>query len=797
MKTGLFHRGWVGVALLWAGASALHAQTSIWINTGGGNFTNPANWSAGVPGAADTALFTNNATYAVSWTTDATNANAAVATTSASAVLTQQIGAATWWITNRYVIGPSGFTGIVSHASGTLAVTNETSTALFVVGDDGGKGTLRLNGGTILADRLLATNSATSALTFNSGELHTLAGGAWVDVGAGRLYLGSAAGQSVTWEMRDGGTNRLTFTGTPTYAMEIGDVAGAFGRVAIHGAGTVFTNTGNVAVGESGRGELIVTNGAQGWANNLVLGAAASSSNNAVLIRGTNSRWTASGVVRLGNSGGSNSLVIADGGVLTSVSGLIGSGGASTNNRVVVTGPGSSWSVTTDAALGGNADSATDGGFDNQLIVTNGGQVLITGKLKVSNYFASSNNFVHVTGADSLLRVGGALSVGTNANSKGMDGRILVENGGTLEANTLVGGLNGSGTISNRGGVYQFTVATPTIAPNTAGAISISNGVIAFRGVSDANVKGNWSGTTLTNVTFLGNNTFRLHSSSNATSGQDYIFDAVAGAPTNYAGLELTGGNTLWRSANLQIGGGGTLLASNTVGTIAALVTNAGMIRVTTSTMTVASNLVISGSYRSDASTNTFHGNVTIAPGGVLAGGTADRFDFKSNFFISSAVNPSAEFDLASSAVSFSGGVNHTNHVTGKDLGNDGALGYPDGFTAVNFSYGTLRLDSSSDHLYVGSGDGAASNALYVLCLDMPGLTDADKLAVATNNLHTLASTIHIYYGASSWAPENAFLNDLTYTLPGGGLLMPAIPEPSVLTLLAASGLWFLRMRRK
>jgi hypothetical protein len=79
------------------------------------------------------------------------------------------------------------------------------------------------------------------------------------------------------------------------------------------------------------------------------------------------------------------------------------------------------------------------------------------------------------------------------------------------------------------------------------------------------------------------------------------------------------------------------------------------------------------------------------------------------------------------------------------------------------------------------SGDGSVSNALYVNWLDL-GTTNL------VANLHA-PSSINIYYFTGN--PNNAYLNNAVYQLTDcdgvtlGGLLMPAVPEPSVAMLLA------------
>ena len=94
-----------GVVLLfgssWAGSA--YADESFWINSGGGNFTNPANWTIGVPGSNTNANFTNNASYQVSWIANRTNAN--VFFNAGSGTVTQAIGGFFYQLTNSYVVG--------------------------------------------------------------------------------------------------------------------------------------------------------------------------------------------------------------------------------------------------------------------------------------------------------------------------------------------------------------------------------------------------------------------------------------------------------------------------------------------------------------------------------------------------------------------------------------------------------------------------------------------------------------------------------------------------------------------
>jgi hypothetical protein len=372
-------------------------------------------------------------------------------------------------------------------------------------------------------------------------------------------------------------------------------------------------------------------------------------------------------------------------------------------------------------------------------------------------------------------------SLAVTAGSASGRGSIFIGNGGVLEANSLSAAAGADNTISNVGGVYQFTLASPTlINPNGFGKIALTDGVISFRDVANANVFANQSGSQLINISYAGANAFRLNNSSNTSAtAQNYTFDNVLG-PTNHARLELVNGGTLWRSATLNIGSGGSLLASNTVGTVAAAVNSSGGIRVANSRLTFASNVVLQGSYVSDPSTNTFLADLTVSSSGSMTGGAGDLFDFKQSFLIHST---NLSFDLASSTVSFSGdNPNHTNAVVGLDFGAGQSPG------DKPFAYYSLKLGSATDEIWFTNEVGSvAGTALYTWLLELP---DND-----TNHIANLHSPFNIYYVTSNAAPQNAYLNDLTYILDGGGQLMPAVPEPSALALLLGAVTMLARRR--
>lgn len=556
--------------------------------------------------------------------------------------------------------------------------------------------------------------------------------------------------------------------------------------VIVTGSGSTWSNQSGLVIGDFGSSNhLLIADGGVVRSATGILGVNPSASNNLVTVTGAGSQWALSSSLEVGDGGAYNTLVISNGALVSNSSGMLGSTATAPSNTVVVTGPGSTWSNTSTLTIGNRS-------VGNQLIISNGATVfggasLLVGAL-TNNLGEASQGSVFVTGPGSLLQIGGSVNVGSNtaqlAGSRG-SGSLWITDGATLDASTLRAGANNSGWITNDGGVYQFDDATPAIVTNSGGNIVLKDGTISFRDVTTANVYGNAIGSgsnQLVNITYLGQNAFRLNAASNTTSvAQNYVFDTGLGA-TNYSRLELVNNGSLWRSAHLTVGNGGELLASNATARVAATVTNIGSIKVVDSTLTFVSNVVVQGSYVSDASTNIVEGNVHLLASGSLAGEVGDVYDFRRDLLIESTNQ--LDFDLSLSTVRFSGGVNHTNAITGSDRGTNGLP------IAGNFGYGTLQLGAAGDHIFFTNLTGTASNALYIWNLDLFG--DSNFVA----NLHAPTS-VNIYYAASTENPFNSYLFDQTYVLNGGGLLLAAIPEPSAVGLIFLGALAGLCRRRR
>ena len=261
----------------------------------------------------------------------------------------------------------------------------------------------------------------------------------------------------------------------------------------------------------------------------------------------------------------------------------------------------------------GNNDSTPI--LNNSLIITNSGTM----------YIANG----------SILRVG----LGSHASNN----TVFVGSGGLLQANSMIiVNPNAGNTITNSGGIYQFSTPTPTLTPNGSGGIALNGGTIHFTGINNADVSSSQGAGALANITYSGNNAFMLNAASNTTAGQSYTFDSVANTanPSNYQTLVMVNGQTAYRGGDVTIGSGGALLISNTFATFSGLVTNPGVLTLQNSFATINSGLNITGS--GDLNGNgTLIGPVNVATGGTLTPGPAiATMIFSNNLTLPGSYNP-------------------------------------------------------------------------------------------------------------------------------------------------------------
>ncbi len=117
----------------------------------------------------------------------------------------------------------------------------------------------------------------------------------------------------------------------------------------VDGVGSSWTNSGDLSVGNSGTGTLTIRNG--GTVSNTGLGYLGNNagSTGTVTVDGAGSTWTNSGDLVVGDSG-TGTLTIQNGGAVSNVIGVLGFLAGSTGTATV-DGAGSAWTNSGNASL--------------------------------------------------------------------------------------------------------------------------------------------------------------------------------------------------------------------------------------------------------------------------------------------------------------------------------------------------------------------------------------------------------------------------------------------------------------
>jgi hypothetical protein len=498
----------------------------------------------------------------------------------------------TMTVTNAQLTSSTLSVGSQSQASNNLVSVFANSTWNLQGGNVtvGGAG-LQTSGNTLLIQGGVVTNGNTINVGSQSADNTLLVQGGG-QLFAVALDLGQNAGASNNLVLIQSGG--LVSVGASGITVGSGATGAASNVVVVNGGTLVSASSlqfGHIA-GVNNDG-MVISNGGTYFGGNTLVGQVSGSANNFYDIGGLGLASTVSnGTITVGDNAGagSNSMTVTNAQLLSGAL-TIGSGGS--NNTVAVL-PGATWNLLGSSVTIGSAAAAGNTLTVNNGVVTNAGVVTVgSGAGAVNNSLTITNN--GQLDATKLI-------VGNSNNS------VVVSSGGLLEANTLSNFIGGVGnTINNSGGIYQFTTNTPAIVPNGFGNITITNGTISFRAIANADVYSDQGGTghTLTNISFMGNNTFMLNAASNTTAGQTYTFDSVAntGQATNYQALVMVNGATAFRGGNLTIGSGGSFLASNTVATITGLFTNNGVAAVVNSTANFNNGVVNGGVFTLSGST--------------------------------------------------------------------------------------------------------------------------------------------------------------------------------------------------
>lgn len=387
-------------------------------------------------------------------------------------------------------------------ASTANALVNAITGSSSSVNVDGPGSKLNLQGLMILGG-----DGTTSLNVRSGGEVSTLIGSsigfgtgpslATVKGGGSKWNTAELAIVSGRLKVEEGGE---VYSTDATIATNNGNEA----TVTVTGAGSKWTTSGELVVASEGIANMFVVNGAQVSSMTGVIGAEVGSNHpgtGTVRVSGAGSSWTNSNSLTIGNLG-IGTLSIENGGEISNTSGLIGqqSGGMGT---VTVTGFNSKWTNSNALLVGGEGTGT--------LNVENRGQV--SSDLGFIAAQAGSSGTVTVTGIDSKWTNADDLFVGfegtgtLNVNNRGLvsvggDTSINATsqvnlNGGRLEfgttdqtsfkrINAVSGSLAGTLNVSGLHAASSFTALTS--AADSSEVIVVNSGRLFGDGLLGASV---------------------------------------------------------------------------------------------------------------------------------------------------------------------------------------------------------------------------------------------------------------------------------------------------------------------
>lgn len=637
-----------------------------------------------------------------------------------------------WTNTGSLVVGNSGTGALdiingasVSTQSLSLGVTYSTGTG----GTSRGNGSITIEGAgsTLNSDTLyvgevgigtidiLNGGSMGSGLTnigwgfpgIGSSGTVTVDGSGSSWLSSGDVLVGGDGGGDGTLNIRNGGA----VTNAAGY---IGSASGSIGTATVDGAGSTWTNSSSLTVGDAGNGILNIQNGGNVSSSIGSIGAI-NSGNGAVLVDGTNSTWTVSGGMLVGNFG-TGSLDILNGGSVSSLGGIVGGCdfcGSPGIGTVTVDGAGSSWTITDSLQLNSTGNATID--------ILNGGTInTVSGDIELG-FGNLGDSAITVMGAGSNLTSGDSLFVGGNNTFALGNGTLTVNSGGTVnvtnhlkvwDAGTvdLNGGTINTASLERDNGSINFNAGALNLTASgllvdTGGVLGSAidldslktlgvSGTTTLNGIGTLTLNGGTfsTGSLVDNGGFAFNSgTFNL-TSDNLAVGAGGLFGSVL--PVSFGKTMNVTNTTTVDAAGLLYVNGGSFWSGNLI--------NNGQVAVDGLTSNlggaISNNGLLNGDGRISAVlTNNTNGEVRIGNGDAL------RFSAAGNTNSGEINLLGGEVEFTQDLTNVTGGVITGNGTLIADSGltNRGNIGLSGGATNV---YGDVNNDAGGTIILSGSG---------------------------------------------------------------------------------------------
>jgi len=657
-----------------------------------------------------------------------------------------------------------------------LIVTNKatvTCTITLDIGDEGNGNTAIITGTNsslnVMHNLGVGYSYSTNNANFGNSNSLIISNGASVTVGTG-LYIGQYYGYGnsvlVTGTNSSlsnssiylgeyqggclGGQNTLTVSsGAHLYGSNdiIADAGGNSNAIIITGAGSLYSNSGKLTIGNSANYNYDYSTGDADY-NRLVVsnGATAIIGSGGLTVGIQDSQYASGNAL-------SNSLTVTGPDSALTING----GGLTIGNGYVTNGSGS-YTVSGNAVLvDSNAVLTLSGGdtyvgygvvsnnaLSNSLTVSGGATANLGGGIYMGYTAGDNGNSIVVTGAGSILTNGGGIYVGYSGNSNSLnisgggvfnESHVLAIEGTGIASNTLI--ISDPGSILNVSGrpsQYAFVSSwVGTYASNDS--LIIRNGAAAnLQGGLEIGESGSRNSVlvtsnavlTVTGQTIIGYNDY-LPSISNA--------------------LTVSGGGTATLSGNTYIGYtngdiGNSILVTGTNSTLS----NSGNLYVgnngaSSNTVTVYGNSTLT------VSSNTYIGFGGASSNTVLVTGTNALWTNGTNVYIGYG----------------NGSGSKGNNLVISNAGTVSSLGY--------FQVGYTNGDSGNSVKVTGTNSRLVIDGSYEAYFDIGYQSDSNSMIVSNGAQVILNNSVNVGHGSADY-PHTVGSSGNTLIVTGPGTLL-------------------------